>query len=94
MTCASNAMPDEFHQRTCEDPGRASSALAEELLCRLHGLRAEIVVPDAGESHEAFGRVDQVIEPLRQRHRHDSVALACNTSTGAVTLPMRKSERN
>src|ERR1700745_619939 len=55
---------------------RASLALAEELLCRLHGLRAEIVVPDAGESHEASGRVDQAIEPLRQRHWHDSVALA------------------
>src|SRR5258707_4196600 len=55
---------------------RASSALAEELLCRLHGLRAEIVVPDAGEAHEAFGRVDQAVEALGQRHRHDSVALA------------------
>src|SRR6266446_5695440 len=60
---------------TCWIVNRAS-VLAEELLCRLHGLRAEIVVPDAGEPHEAFGCVDQAIEPLRQRHRHDIVALA------------------
>src|ERR1700757_3449942 len=43
---------------------RASSVLAEELLCRLHGLRTEIVVPDAGEAPEAFGRANQAVEAL------------------------------
>src|SRR6266481_203037 len=61
---------------TCWIINRGSSALAEELLCRLHGLRAEIVVPDAGKAHEAFGGVDQAVEALGQRHRHDIVAVA------------------
>jgi len=60
MTARPNASQTSFTE-TCEDPmrpaldhGRASSALAEELLCRLHGLLAEIVVPDAGSARE-FG---------------------------------------
>src|SRR5262249_56368821 len=62
-------------QPACWDYKPRVSVLAEELLCRLHGLRAEIVVADAGETHEAFGRVDQAIEALGQRHRHDIVAV-------------------
>src|SRR5262249_55030764 len=69
----------EARRGTCADrlrPACSPSLLADELFCRLHGLRAEIVVPDAGKAHEAFGRVDQAVEPLRQRHRHDIVAVA------------------
>src|SRR5262245_35489925 len=61
---------------TCWIMDSAWSVLADKLLCRLHCWRAEIVVPDAGKPHETFGRVDQAIEPLRQRHRHDIVAVA------------------
>ena len=70
---------------TCWIINRAS-VLAEELLCRLHGLRAEIVVPDAGEAHEAFGGVDQGVEALGQRHRHDIVALAAQQPVGHLIL--------
>src|SRR6516165_6461367 len=84
ITCTSKAMLDRVPPRTCADPmrptcwvtDRAWSVLAEKLLCRLHGLRAEIVVPDAGKAHETFGRVDQAVEALGQRHRHDIVAVA------------------
>src|SRR5262249_61708575 len=51
------------------------SVLAEGLLCRLHGLRAEIVLAAAGETHQAFGRVAQGIEELGPRHRHANAAV-------------------
>jgi hypothetical protein len=62
------------------------SLLDDELFRRRHRLRAEIVVPGVGNTHEALGRADQAIEPLAER--------PCTTSTGAVTLPTRRSERN
>ena len=68
------------------DGSSRPSLLADELLCRIDGLRAEIVVPDAGEAHETFGRVDRAVEPLRQRHRHDIVALAAQKPVGHLIL--------
>src|SRR5262245_16384162 len=85
MACAYNGILDETRPRIMrgspaahapDDRWWRPSVLPEELLCRLHRLRAEVVVPDAGKSHETLGRVDQAVEPLRQRHRHDIVAVA------------------
>ena len=36
----------------------------------------EIVMPGAGNAHEALGRPDQAIQPLAERYGNNSVVLA------------------
>ena len=50
--------------------------LGDELFRRRHRMGAEIVMPDAGNAHEALGRLDQAIQPLAECNRNDSVVLA------------------
>src|SRR5437764_12594732 len=57
-------------------PDDRESSLAHELPCRLDRLRPHVVVPDAGNPHEALGRVDQSVEPLGQGDWHDLIAIA------------------
>ena len=42
------------------------SLLGDELFRRRHCMGAEIVMPDAGNAHEALGRLDQAIQPLAE----------------------------
>src|SRR5271166_5909006 len=52
-------------------------ARIEELSCRSkRAVRAEIIVARLGKPHEAFGCLDQRIEPLAERDRDHGVALA------------------
>ena len=69
--------------------------LGDELFGRLHRLSAEIVVPGAGNTHEALGRPDQTHTSRSPSVTGTTASFStCTTSTGAVTLPTRRSERN
>jgi hypothetical protein len=68
--------------------------LGNELFRRRYRPRAEIVVPAAGNAREMLGRPDQAIKALAERQGNDSTFSPCTTSTGAVTLLARRSERN
>ena len=47
--------------------------LGNEPFRRRYRPHAEIVVPGAGNAHEALGCPDQVIETLAERHGSDSI---------------------
>ena len=58
-------------------------------------MNTEIVVPGAGNAHEALLRPDQAIQALAELHRNDKIVLAVHYQhRRAMTLPARKSERN
>ena len=72
---------------------RPSLRVDEQFRCR-HRLRAEVVVPCIGNAHEALGCRDRAIEPLAERQGTTASLSPCTTSTGVLTLPTRKSDRN
>ena len=52
------------------------SLLSNELFRRSHCLSAKIIMPRSGDAHEAFRRLDQVIELLAECDGDNSVVLA------------------
>ena len=55
--------------------------IGDELFRGRHRVVAEIVMPGAGNAHEALGRPDQAIQPLAERYGNNSVVLAVPIST-------------
>jgi len=54
----------------------AASLLNDEPFRRRHRTDAEIVMPGAGNTHKALGRVDKAVQPFAERHGDDCVVLA------------------
>ena len=50
--------------------------LGYEPFCRRDRIGTEIVMPGAGNTHEALGRLDQAKQPLAEDDGNDSVVLA------------------
>jgi hypothetical protein len=73
------------------------SLLGDEPFRRRHRTSAEIVMPGAGNAHEALGRLDKAVQPFAERHWDDSVVLgrySIAAFPNARTITLDISEQN